>query len=177
MIVPGAVETSDIRTINLADATWASGLPWGPGYCIGFEDGRVQLMGMDGSKRTGPYGVSPSGEAVNGVAFAGDVMAVSTRSDVAFLKVSEFGKGSAERAVYYGGAHGVVGTPGGNIVAPLGKEGILWMQPTQDTTQKVRLLKPAADIPYIYKAAGLGCPERGEVIACAGAEAASSPSR
>jgi hypothetical protein len=167
MIVPGAVEKSDIRTIKRDDATWAGGLPWGPGCCIGLEDGRILLVGMDGSE-FGPYEVSPSGEAINGVAFAGDVMAVSTRSDVAFLKVSEFGKRNVERAVYYGGAHGVIRTPDGSIVAPLGKEGILWTGPVRDNVQKVGLLKPAEVVPYVYKVAGVGCPERGDVIACAG---------
>jgi hypothetical protein len=168
MMVSGDVANMGVRTINEADASWASGLPGGSGYCIGLEDGRVLMRGMDGPERLGPYEISPSGEAVNGVAFAGDVMAVSTRSDVAFLKVSELGKGLIERAVFYGGAHGVIGTPGGSIVAPLGREGILWTDPVRDEIQKVRLLKLADVVPYAYKVVGLARPERGEVIACAG---------
>ena len=149
------------------EVSWAGGCPWRPGYCYGSEDGRVLLQSVDGSWRAGPYDVSPSGEAVNGVAFSDGLMAVSTRSDITFLNVPYLGQGQVERAVYNGGAHGVLGIQGGGIVAPLGRRGILVMGPKEERSQRVQVLSSTDDSLYVYKLVSLSDPDRGTILVCA----------
>jgi hypothetical protein len=160
------------RTIPLPpdfEASWAGGCPWGPGYyCFGSDDGRVRFIGLNGVTEISTYAVSPSEEAVNGIAFAGDLMAVSTRSDVTFLNVPFLGEGHVERAVFNGGAHGVSGTNGGSIVAPMGRRGILLMSPKHTKAETVRILEPADESLYAYKVVTLNSLDRGEILACAG---------
>jgi hypothetical protein len=123
---------------------------------------------LDGAATIGPYPVAPSEEAVNGIAFADGLMAVSTRSDVSFLKVPESGGGHIPRSVFHGGAHGVVSTQRGCIIAPIGRRGVLLFDPEPETAQKVRILKAADEALYIYKVVSLASPDRGEILACAG---------
>ena len=79
------------------DIAWVGGRPrpWTPGYCFGSDDGRVQFTGLDLRKEDEPYPVAPSEDAINGIAFAGDLMAVSTRSDVTFLNVPRRAKATS----------------------------------------------------------------------------------
>jgi hypothetical protein len=149
------------------EVSWAGGNPWAPGYCFGSDDGRIQFTGLDTPEGAGPYAVAPSEDAINGIAFAGSLMAASTRSDVVFLNVPFIGKGNVERAVFYGGAHGVVGTQCGSIVAPMGNRGILLMGPKQDSAQRVKVLKPADEALNIYKVVSLASSNREEILACA----------
>ena len=78
------------------------------------------------------------------------------------------GEGRVERAVYNGGAHGVVATQDGGIVAPMGRRGILLMEPKQEHSQRVRVLTAADEALYIYKLVSLSDPARGTILACAG---------
>jgi hypothetical protein len=160
----------NIRTIRLPnfEVSWAGGSPGKPGYWFGSEDGQVQFMSLDGAELIGPYAIAPSEEAVNGIAITGGLMAVSTRSDVTFLKVPEHRTNHIPRTVFHGGAHGVVGTQEGYIIAPMGRRGILLMDPRPETAQRVRILKPADEALYIYKVVSLASPDRGMILACAG---------
>jgi hypothetical protein len=148
------------------EVSWAGDCPWRPGYCFGSEDGRIQFTAVDGTE-TGPYSVAPSEDAINGIAFAGSLMAASTRSEVVFLNVPHLGEGHVERGVYYGGAHGVTSTPSGSIVAPMGRRGILRMRPKQAEAQPVTIMRPVLEALNIYKIACLGSPDHGEILACA----------
>ena len=80
----------------------------------------------------------------------------------------EPGGGHIPRTVFRGGAHDVVSTHGGCIIAPMGRRGILLMDPKRETAQSVRTLKPADEALYIYKVISLASPGRGEILACAG---------
>jgi hypothetical protein len=169
-MIPGNGDQSlNIRTISLPsfEVSWAGGRPGRPGYWFGSDDGRVQFSSSDGSESIGPLAIAPSAEAVNGIAFVGAVMAVGTRSDVTFLNAPELGGEHIPRTVFHGGAHGVASTHGGCIVAPMGRRGILFMDPKLETAQSVRILKPA-DALYIYRVVSLARPDRGEILACAG---------
>lgn len=150
------------------EISWAGGNPFGPGYWLGSEGGRIQITGFVNPEWAGPYAVSPSGDAVNGMAFADDLWAVSTRSEVVFLNVPYTGEGHVEQAVFHGGAHGVVSTQSGSIVASLGKRGILSTGPKSAAIQRVQALRPADDALNIYRVVSLMSPGRGEVLACAG---------
>jgi hypothetical protein len=146
------------RKIDLPDfpVSWAGGIPapWPPGYCFGSDDGRIQFTGLDSpeGRSRGPvkYTVAPSGDAINGIAFAGNLIVASTRSEVVFLNVPRLG-GPVEPAVFPGGAHGVLGTQGGSVVAPMGRRGILVMEPQQASGQRVRILKSAEETLNIYR--------------------------
>lgn len=148
------------------EISWAGGNPLTPGYCFGSDDGEIEFTGLDYS-RGGPQAVAPSREAINGVAFAGRLMAVSTRSEVVFLDVPQSGDPLREHSVFHGGVHGVVGTPSGGFVAPMGRRGILLIEPNQMATRRVKVLKPADEALNIYKVVSLASPDRGEVLACA----------
>ncbi len=170
MISDSGDESMNIRTICLPnfDVSWAGGSPGQPGYWFGSDDGRVQFMSLDGAELIGPYPIAPSEEAVNGIAFAGGLMAVSTRNDVTFLKVPGPREGHVPRTVFHGGAHGVSSTHSGSIIAPMGRRGILLMDPRPGTAQRVRILKPAHEALYVYKVVCLASPDRGMILACAG---------
>ena len=68
---------------------------------------------------------------------------------------------------FHGGVHDVVGTPSGGFVAPMGRRGILLIEPNQIATRRVKVLKPADEALNIYKVVSLASPDRGEVLACA----------
>jgi hypothetical protein len=157
----------DIIELSGFGISWAGGNPWGPGYCFGSVDGRVQFTAFDGSETGTPYTIAPSEDAINGIAFAGSLMAASTRSEIVFLNVPHLGEGHVERNVFDGGAHGVIGTPGGSIVAPMGRRGILRMGPKQAGAQPVTIMRPNVEALSIYKLACLASPDHGEVLACA----------
>ncbi len=68
--------------------------------------------------------VTTSDESVNGVAFSGRFMAVSTRCEVVFHDLDpRFSE--ARPYLFNGGAHGILATSAGGFVAPLGMHGLL----------------------------------------------------
>ncbi|HKI18344.1 MAG TPA: hypothetical protein VKA15_10710, partial [Isosphaeraceae bacterium] len=170
MISDNGDESRNIRTISLPnfDISWAGASPGKPGYWFGSDDGQVLFMSLDETDLIGPHAIAPSDDAVNGIAFAGNLMAVSTRSDVTFLSTPEPGQRHIARTVFHGGAHGVASTRGGCIIGPMGRRGILLMDPRPETAHRVRILKPADEALYIYKVVSLASPNRGTILACAG---------
>ena len=117
------------------EISWAGGSPGRPGYWFGSDDGRIQFIGLGDAGSIGPFAVSPSREAINGIAFAGGLMAVSTRNDVTCLTASDLGGEHVEPTVYPGGAHGVIGTSSGGLAAPMGRRGVLLISPDQRAAQ------------------------------------------
>jgi hypothetical protein len=103
--------------------TWAGEFPGAPGFllCFGTEDGCLRF-GTPQRMIPGRNRVIESGEAINGVALAGDLMAISTRREVVLHKIDASGQ-TREVYRYDGGAHGVIATPLGWIIAPLGVTG------------------------------------------------------
>jgi hypothetical protein len=170
MVAVNGDESIKIRTISPPnfEVSCAEGSPSGPGYWFGSDDGRIQFVSSDGVPILGPYAIAPSEEAVNGIAIARGLMAVSTRSDITFLKTPALGDIHIARTVFQGGAHGVVGTSGGCIIAPMGQRGILLMDPKMEMAPRVRILRPPNEALYIYKAVSLASPDGREIAACAG---------
>jgi hypothetical protein len=170
MISANGNKSMNIRRITLLnfEVSYAGVSADGRGYWLGSDDGRIQFMSLDETERIGPYASAPSGEAVNGIAVVGGLMAVSTRSDVTFLRLPEPGNHQIVRTVYQGGAHGVATTHDGCFIAPMGRRGILHMDPRPVTAQSVRILKPSDEALYVYKVLSLASPDRGEILACAG---------
>jgi hypothetical protein len=93
--------------------------------------------------------VSPSGEAVNGIAFSNRAMAVSTRADVNFIVFDHEDLG--HRAVHDGGAHDVIAISSGGFVAPLGRNGLLTMKPIEGPEQILATCRVIGERTNFYK--------------------------
>ena len=161
-IRPIALQGFDVSCV------WCTPAP--KGYWFGSEDGKVQFRpDLDKPEIIGPFAVVPSGEAINGIAISGDTIAVSTRGDVVFLHPSTefFSSGVLRRATFPAGAHGVMTTQSGKIVAPMGRHGLLMGTPAGASTQRVGTLKPPGEGLNFYRVASVGSLNCGEFIACA----------
>jgi hypothetical protein len=169
-MIPGnGDENISARQISFPnfEISCAVGDPARTGYWFGSDDGRIQFMSLDEAQRRGPLAIAPSEEAVSGIAIGGDLMAVSTRSDVTFLRTPQLHQGHPARTVFIGGAHGLTTTHGGRIIAPMGRRGILLMDPKPESAQRVRILRPADETLYVYKIVSLTSPNRATILACA----------
>ncbi len=147
------------------DISWAGeSRPWRDGFCFGSEDGRIKFSEFDSPEGPDPIVVAESGEAINGVAFAGDLMAVSTRSEVVFWQVNATDEDLFHKVTYGRGAHGITATPSGNFVAPLGIRGLLFTGPRIGDRRNTMTIKPKGKITNIYKVASLASTPEGEVL-------------
>jgi hypothetical protein len=114
-------------TIRLPDfeISWAGENPWNGGLCFGSDDGRLKTTNLGNTQGPPITRVAESGEAINGVAFSGSRMAVSTRSEVVLIDLGRPGSQQGTRTVFDGGAHHVIATTAGGFLAPLGVDGLL----------------------------------------------------
>ena len=147
---------------------WAGEELWYGGLLLGSDDGRLRRI-SDDLQVIGPtFSAAPSGEAINGVAFAGSMIAVSTRADVTYIDygLRREASASASAATYQGGAHGVVATPGGRFVAPLGPRGLLTAQ-LQDSGLKMSIASSKGRPQNLYRLALLASRGGGDHFACA----------
>lgn len=121
------------KTIHFDDfeISWAGANPVGGGYCFGSEDGRFRILATNGQVSPTKQ-VTTSDESVNGVAFSGRFMAVSTRCEIVFHDLDPRFR-EARPYIYNGGAHGVLATSAGGFVAPLGMNGLLRVPEIGDT--------------------------------------------
>src|SRR5262245_824860 len=91
------------------DVTWVGPNPFQYGLCLGFDDGSIRLTTTDPTAGGTHQKISPSGDAVNGVASIGTTsLAVSTRSEITFLEIET--PSHTSPVFFEGGAHGVVTT-------------------------------------------------------------------
>jgi hypothetical protein len=121
---------------------------------LGFDNGSIIFTVADTGHVSNPQQLSPTGEAINGIAAVGEgSLAVSTRSEVSFFQAS--GPVGPARAVFPGGAHGVVATKSGSYVATLGPKGLLIVRPTEDHFQRMEVTKETEGKLYFYRAAAL----------------------
>ena len=113
--------------------------------------------------------VAPSGDAINGVAWGLGVLAASTRSELVMLYPSRDGAGRNiyQRGVFLAATHGVIGTPSGRIVAPMGRRGLLFVGPKEIENQRVTVIMPPDEPLNIYRVICVASRGRGEVLACA----------
>ncbi len=105
-------------------------------------------------------------EAINAVAFAGDWLAASTRTEIAIApRGCFFGEGTAKVRRFPGGAHGVVSTSSGRFLAPLGPDGLLEIE-LGGPEPKFHDGKFDGLPRNLYKIVRLGTGEAGEVFGC-----------
>lgn len=99
------------------EVTWIGPNPFREGMCLGFDNGTIIFHSTATNYTSEPQRISPSNEAINGVASIGTTsLAVSTRSEVTFMEVVT--PQSTPRAFFNGGAHGVIATKSGYFIAP-----------------------------------------------------------
>ena len=145
------------------------GAPWREGFCFGSEDGRIKFAEFDSLEGPDPIVVAESREAINGVAFSGDMMAVSTRGEVVFWHMSDSSTEGYERRTFAAGAHGVTVTPMGTFVAPLGIDGLLIKNPKSLDRLVTTRIRPIGRTTYIYKLVSVCSTSNpdGELLVCA----------
>ncbi len=152
------------------EVSWAGSFPLREnGFCFGSEDGRILCTDCDGGElwtlATG------SREAINGVAFIGHWMSVSTRSEVMLWnlarRIEQVAAGTTSGAKFPIGAHGVINGVGGFFFAPAGREGLVFFQPKDGPEQHVTISSPATERVNRYRVIDVQAASGQEIIACA----------
>ncbi|HLN32164.1 MAG TPA: hypothetical protein VK395_30825 [Gemmataceae bacterium] len=157
---------TSIRRFRDFDVSWA-----GPGrktgeLCFGSEDGRILLTNEEliptGRFKDSPI---PSNEAINGIAFLNDLIALSTRCEVVFVSQQSV-NGKGFRSIFPAGAHGVIATLSGYCVAPLGRSGVMMVKPSAGEQQPVTIRRVPNERFDFYKVINISSPG-GELLVCA----------
>lgn len=151
------------------DVCWAGPSPLGGGLCFGSTDGMILFADEAGRPLSGllPGEGSVAREAVNGVVRVGTWVVVSTRADMNFwpLPGTEGGEDEGWAAPY--GAHGVGSTVSGHVIAPLGRNGIMVVDPPYRPEKPPTALADTRELLYAYRVSGLRSHSGMEAIACA----------
>lgn len=150
------------------EISWVGACPWTGDLCVGTGSGKFMLL------REGPGGFQPvdawqfATEPINGVAFWGEWVGVSTRAEVVVARWNA-GTGEVDRIEephFDGGAHGIEAVASRGFLAPLGGGDLLEIG---FEASRIILSMGHIDAPglNLYKVARLGASEGGEVFACA----------
>lgn len=165
---PVHLEAKEIR-LRGPQATWAGEHPPTGGFCLGLEDGTIRIVGRGRPLGIPPIRVVDSGEAINGAAFAPEMTAISTPAEILIHHDAGPPGSSGGWYSYEGGAHGVIATAGGGVIAPIGPAGLLLAEPTDDRGYTLREIRPEDEELYFYRVVRAGLTAAGdEVFACAG---------
>lgn len=160
----GAEFASKLIRFPNFDISWAGESGLGPkGFCFGSTDGRILFTDQDFRPIPPVYDAVQSGEAINGVAFAGDMMAITTRAELRLARIEDSEIAKCPQPSYPGGAHGVIATPSGMIVAALGTNGHFVTGRARDGLHMV-VIKAEGVGPYCYEVASLGTTADGELL-------------
>ena len=110
-------------------ASWAGSSPalFNAQVCLGGEDGELIFMPNNGNWKPGVNRFISTGDAVNGVAFIENRIAISSRSEIAIVMIRR--EDEAMHAIFPAGAHDVIATHSGYFVAPLGISGMMLCRP------------------------------------------------
>lgn len=139
---------------DMPDVTWVGPNSRMPGLFLGFDNGTFIFTDATKGHVSTPQQISPSIDAVNGIAAVGATsLAVSTRSDVSFIQANS--SNGPARAVFPGGAHGVIATKSGSFIAPLGPKGLLIVRPTNGPLQGMEVTRGTERKLYFYRVAAL----------------------
>jgi hypothetical protein len=161
-----SVKARRIRIPN-EEITWAGECAWTDGYCFGTESGRVFFYKKVGRDLVLEFDEVLAEDAINGIAFFNEFIGVSTRSEVIAHRRTS-GCRFELLVAGPGGAHGIVATPSGRFLAPMGPEGLFCLDvPLSDAPRPWN--ERITDVPLNYYALTcLGNVEGKEVLACAG---------
>ncbi|WP_165075247.1 hypothetical protein [Paludisphaera rhizosphaerae] len=148
--------------------SWCGRYAWTETPCFGAEDGKLIIL-PHGPSLGLPCLEGITIEPINGVAFSGADVAISSRSEV----VVGYRKGSNPFDLgryptqYPGGAHGIVASDHGGFVAPIGPDGVLILSPAETRSIRGAIIQDAQALFNCCKIARLGGGTAGEVFACA----------
>jgi hypothetical protein len=149
------------------EITWAGDCPWTGGYCFGTESGAVFFFGDAGCEPNLEYTETLAEDPINGIAFCDEFIGVSTRSEV--LVHRRVSAGVFELAFSGpGGAHGILGTPDGQFLAPMGLEGLLCVDVAVNGGPRVWNERVNGVPLNHYSLTRLGNSAGKEILACAG---------
>lgn len=158
-----------IARISGQEVSWIGPCPWTGGYGFGTDSGKILLPkkkpGAGESEEVKWWPVAS--EPINGVAFSGDFMAVSTRAEVVVCRYDPVSGGFAhETERFEGGAHGIAARASGGFLAPLGSGGLLRVD-FNGVTPVMSIGDFGQNSPNLYKLFNLGVIDGEEVFACA----------
>ncbi len=149
-----------------SELSWAGEGPRPNLISLGTVDGKLSFSGeLSQTDVQGPIFVSKASEAINGVAFSGDLLGVSTRADIVIVRdFSSINNGKSGLILIDRGAHEIAAMPPGNFIAPVGKDGLLFIEPRDGgvVSTTVRLKETPF---YNYKASVMGITPNGECVA------------
>ena len=149
--------------------TWAGAFPRGQEFCFATESGNLWRWNASRRGLSPPLKVIESGEPINGVAFTDDLMVVSTPGEVVIRKLAREGSGEPPEFIFRGGAHGVIASEGGRVLAPMGGAGLLLIQPLPEGRHARTTIKARDQSPYFYRTVQIGKSHQGvEFFASAG---------
>jgi hypothetical protein len=152
--------------------SWVGECPWTDTLCFGGEDGKLIISrGCPEIGKTANTNFFPlATDAINAVAFADNLFAVSSRNEVVIgIRQTQNGDGLCTYSHdFRGGAHGIVASQTGAFLAPLGDQGLLLLK--LDHGRVDAQTAGCQDFPFnFYKLIGLGAgPQGEEVFASAG---------
>ena len=163
------------------EVSWVGECPWTNTLCFGGEDGQllIESPGLSELAKRKPDAIEMgkrktrsiqlATDAINEIAFVGDLIAVSSRNEVVVGRLRTQGGGSLDRYEheFIGGAHGVVASHGGAFLAPIADQGLLMLK-IDDGGVNAQVGTPS-EIPFnFYKLIRLGNDLGGEAFAAAG---------
>jgi hypothetical protein len=149
------------------EITWAGECPWTGSYGIGTARGRVVCYKEVGGVLTPEFDETLADDAINGIAYWSDFIGISTRSEVFVHR--RIPNRPIERLVAGpGGAHGILATPTGQFLAPMGIKGLFCVDVSKSAN--FRAWTEGVDgVPInLYGLTRLGNAAGTEVLACAG---------
>ncbi len=134
---------------------------------LGTENGTFFTIGdTDQNNVCEPILVINSGESINSIAFNRNRLAVSTRAEIAIHDLHQINESVHKFTIIDRGSHEIVTMPLGNFIAPIGAEGLLYIEPRADGVVSWTV-SSKEDRFYNYKASVLKDTRKGECIACA----------
>ena len=160
-----STERPSPSTLPGHDLSWAGLYPWTGTACYATEDG---VLFLPTNMEENPFRIIPifEDEAINGVAFSGNHIAISSRNKIKILPCGSFHLEDPADAFDIG-AHGIVSVASGGFIAPLGKDGLLFLKPGVERPLIRHEGKFGQSDVNCYKVASLGDGPDGEVFVCA----------
>jgi hypothetical protein len=154
-----------IRIIPVTDSTWAGEGPLPGSYCLGTENGSVFYC-VETAEGTAVKDCGQlAEEAINGIAFLGPYVGLSTRSEV--LIYEHTAQGFNRIFSSPGGAHGILALPTGKFFAPAGTDGLFCVDLDAPPDRRYWYDFPPGNSLNFYSLTRLGQRPGNEVLGCA----------
>jgi len=156
---------TEIRLPNF-EIAWAGETLDTDALCFGSTDGRLWFTKIkEPIKGMGPMVIAESGEPITGVAFWSYFMAASTPNEIV-IHYNNAETNEKRKTMLEVGAHGILATPSGRFLAPIGVGGLLEIKPIVNVNAFPNLHTVRGKALNFYSAVFLSGNQT-EVIACA----------